>query len=290
MKSVTVGNTGVPVSAIGFGAMHLSIEGRPDETQAIDVIHRALELGVNFIDTADAYCTSEEEKHHNERLIHRALAAYAGDTSEVRVATKGGLIRPNGRWERDGSPDHLRRTIRESYQALGGEQPIFLWQHHAPDPDYPVDISLQPALEAVEEGLIRFIGVSNYTVEQLELALSVAEVVSVQNQYSLWNRKPEETGVLAYCEREGLSFLPWGPFGGRRRAKALDKIQVLSEVANERGVSPQQVVLAWLMARSAIILPIPGASRLETLEDSVGALGLELTDEEVQRLDEVSVE
>lgn len=288
MRKTELNNTGVDVSAIGFGAMHLSLSGRPDEEDAIKVLHRVLDMGVTFIDTADSYCIDESDKHHNEKLIARALDRYEGDTSLVRVATKGGLMRDEGRWNRDGSPEHIRETIWESYRALGGEAPIQLWQHHAPDPDVPVQKSIQPAQEALDDGIIRFIGVSNYSVEQIEKVRDLVDVVSVQNQYSPWYRKPEEDGVLEYCEQEGITFLPYSPLGGRSRAKDLDEYDEIVRMAEEKGISPQRLVLAWLMARSPQILPIPGASQVATAEDSLQAVDVELTEDEVQRLDGVA--
>ena len=285
MKTTTLGNTTRDVSAIGFGAMHFSLANRPPEAQSLDVLHRVLDLGVTFIDTADAYCRDETDKHHNERIVHKALATYPGDTSRVVVATKGGCMRPGGSWTTNGNPDRLRRTIRESHAALGGDRPIMLWQHHAIDPNYPVEVSLEPVWEAVQEGLIRFVGVSNYSVEQIKRAQEVVEVVSVQNQYSPWHRRPEHNGVLDYCEEEGLTFLPWSPLGGRSRAKRLGQIDALATLAREKDVSPQRLVIAWLMARSPCILPIPGSSRRANAEDLLAAVDVTLSREEVQRID-----
>ena len=285
MQTTTLGNTPLSVSAIGFGAMHLSLAGRPPEAQSLDVLHRVLDLGVTFIDTADAYCRDEADKHHNEAIIHKALATYPGDTSRVVVATKGGLMRPGGSWTRNGNPDHLHQAIRESHAALGGERPIALWQHHAVDPHYPVETSLEPVREAVRDGLIRFVGVSNYSVEQIKRARAVVEVVSVQNQYSPWHRRPEHDGVLDYCEAEGLTFLPWSPLGGSSRAKRLNEIDGLATLAREKGISPQRLVIAWLMARSPCILPIPGSSRRVNAEDLLAAAAVTLTGDEVRRID-----
>lgn len=284
MESRSFGPTPLSVSTIGFGAMHLSLKGRPDRDAALGVVHRVLDRGVTLIDTADSYCTDETDKHHNEGLLKEALDTYDGDTSDVIIATKGGLMRPEGRWTRNGDPDHLRRTIRESVAALG-DRPLDVWQHHAPDPDVRVETSLEPVREAVDEGLIRYVGVSNYSVEQIERARTVVDVVSVQNQYSPWHRKPEDSGVLAYCEQHDLAFLPWSPLGGRSRAKSLDTFDALVEVAADHGVSPQQVVLAWLAARSPAVLPIPGASRTETAEDSIAAATLSLSPDEVAHID-----
>lgn len=285
MRTIVLGNTGIEVSAVGLGAMHLSLKERPDREDAVRVIHRALDLGITFIDTADAYCRDESDKHHNERLVREALDSYAGATERVRVATKGGLMRYGGQWPRNGDPDHIRRTIRESVEALGGA-PIFLWQHHAPDPDVPVTRSLQPVREAVDEGLIRYVGVSNYSVDHLEHARDVVDLVSVQNQYSLWHRKPERDGTLEYCEQHSLTFLPWGPLGGKNRAKAFSRYDELMDVADSHGTSPQVVALAWLRHKSAQILPIPGASRPESIEDSARAAEVDLTADEAARIEE----
>jgi len=284
MDTRTLGPTNLEISEIGFGAMHLSLAGRPSEAEAIDVLHRVLDLGITFIDTADSYCRDESDKHHGERLVRKALDAYADDTSGVIVATKGGLMRPDGRWTRNGDPDHIRATIRESVNALG-DAPIQLWQHHAPDPEIPVETSLRPVREAVDEGLIQHVGVSNYSVEQIERVRDVVDVVSVQNQYSPWHRQPETDGVLAYCEAHDLVFLPWSPLGGRSRAKDLNAFDDLNALADEKGISPQRLVLAWLMAMSSAVLPIPGASRVETAADSIAAADVVLTDAEVQRVE-----
>jgi len=290
MRTTTLGNTGIEVSAIGFGAMHFSMAGAPPEAQGFEVLHRVLDLGVTFIDTADSYCHDEDDKHHNERFIRNALAAYPGDTSHVVVATKGGCMRPGGDWKVNGNPDHLRQAIRQSHAALGGDRPITLWQHHMPDPDYPVAVSLAPVREAVQEGLISFVGLSNYRLDQIRQARDVVDVVSVQNQYSPWRRWPERTGVLDYCEQEGLSFLPWSPLGGSARAGHLGRIGDLAMLAREKGISPQRLVIAWLMARSPCILPIPGSSQLANAADLIGATGITLTEEEVRRIDAATAE
>ncbi|MEC4812829.1 MAG: aldo/keto reductase [Scytonema sp. PMC 1069.18] len=285
METKQLGKTGVSVSAIGLGAMPMSLSTRPPESQSIDVIHRALDLGITFIDTADSYCKDESDKHHSERLIHQALQTYKGDTSHVVVATKGGLMRPNGSWTRNGNPNHLRETIRTSFEALGGDKPIDVWQYHAPDPNYSIEESLAPAKEAVEAGIIRTVGVSNFSVEQIKRAQDVVEIVSVQNQYNPWNRQPELEGVLEYCEKESLTFLPWSPFGGSRRHQGLSDFPSIAKLAKEKDVSVYCIVLAWLRSKSPCILPIPGASKTSSVEDSVHGVNVRLSDEEVQRID-----
>ncbi|MBE9171063.1 aldo/keto reductase [Pleurocapsales cyanobacterium LEGE 06147] len=285
METKKLNQTNITISAIGLGGMPLSLSSRPPESEAIAVIHKALDLGVTLIDTADSYCRDESDKHHNERLIAKALKQYKGDTSQVTVATKGGLMRPNGSWTRNGNPDHLRKTIRQSYEALGGEKSIALWQYHAPDPNYTIEEALAPAKEAVEEGLIRYVGVSNFSVEQIKQAREILEIVSVQNQYNPWHRQPEFDGVLEYCEREGLTFFPWSPLGGSSRVSRLQDIPIIAQLAAEKDVSVYQIVLVWLRAKSPCIVPIPGASKISSIEDSVQAVAVKLSSEEVQRLD-----
>ncbi|MDF1666210.1 MAG: aldo/keto reductase [Planctomycetota bacterium] len=286
MRSTELGRTGLKISAIGLGGMPMSLDGRPSEEQSVQVIHKALDMGVTFIDTADSYCLNEEDKHHNEKLIAKALASYSGDGSAVVVATKGGLMRPKGDWTRNGDPEHLKKTIRESHAALGGQKPIDLWQYHAPDPNFPLEESLAVAKAAVEEGLITHVGVSNFSVEQIEAARKVLPIVSVQNQHNPWHRNPENDGVLAYCEKEGLSFLPWSPFGGRRRHNTVvSEFDAIAAMAKEKGCSIYQVTIAWLMKKSPCVLPIPGASKVTSIENTLGAIELELSDQEMETLE-----
>ncbi len=285
MQTTQLANTGITVSAIGLGAMPMSVYERPDESQSIEVIHRALDLGITFIDTADSYCKDESDKHHNERLIGKALQTYSGNTNNIVVATKGGLMRPNQSWTRNGNPEHLRETIRVSYEALGGNKPIDIWQYHSPDPDYSIEESLKAAREAVDAGIVRFVGVSNFSVEQIKQARDVVDIISVQNQYSPWYRQPESDGVLEYCQQENLTFLPWSPFGGRRRHSDLQDISIISKLATQKGVSVYGIVLAWLRSKSPSILPIPGASKVSSIEDSARAGDIKLSEAEIQQID-----
>ena len=284
MKNKQLGNTNFNISAIGLGGMQLSLSGRPAESQAIAVIHRALDLGVTLIDSADSYSEDESDKHHNEELIVKALEQYTGDIRAVTVATKGGLMRPQGSWTRNGNPHHLRKTIRESFEALGGKKPIDLWQYHAPDPSYTIEEALAPAKEAVEAGIIRFVGVSNFSVEQIKRARDIVEIASVQNQYNPWHRQPESDGVLEYCEAEKLTFFPWSPLGGSRRAKSLQDMPAIVKLAAEKNVSVYCIVLAWLMAKSPCIVPIPAATKVSSIEDSVQAIDVKLTEAELEQI------
>lgn len=285
MQTTQLANTGITVSAIGLGAMPMSVYERPDESQSIEVIHRALNLGITFIDTADSYCKDESDKHHNEGLIYKALQSYSGDTSNIVVATKGGLMRPNQSWTRNGNPEHLRETIRVSFETLGGNKPIDIWQYHSPDPEYSIEESLKAAREAVDAGIVRFVGVSNFSVEQIKQARDVVDIISVQNQYSPWYRQPEYDGVLEYCQQENLTFLPWSPFGGRRRHSDLQDISIISKLAKQKSVSVYGIVLAWLRSKSPCILPIPGASKVSSIEDSARAGDIKLSSASIQQID-----
>jgi aryl-alcohol dehydrogenase-like predicted oxidoreductase len=276
-----LGNTREMVFPIGLGGMPMSIRDRPSESQSIATIHKALELGVTLIDTADAYCIDESDKHHNEKLIYKALQQYSGDKSQVMVATKGGLMRPDGAWTQNGNPDHLRQTIRESFEALGGNQPIDIWQYHSPDPNYSIAQALTPAKEAVQQGIVRYVGVSNFSLEQIKQARDVVEIVSVQNQYNPWHRNPEFDGVLEYCESEGLTFLPWSPLGGSQRVSQLKEMHGISDLASEKNISIYSLILAWMLSKSPCIVPIPGASKPESIADSVKAAEVRLDPQEI---------
>ena len=278
------GKTNQQVSVIGLGAMPMSVDGRPAEEESLKVLKRAVELGVTFIDTADAYCLDENDKHHNERLIEIGLNR-AKALESVKVATKGGLMRTDGRWETNGDPKHLEKAIGKSYQSLGGQKPIFLWQFHAPDTKIPIKESLKAAREAVEKGLIQYVGVSNFSVKQIEEARAVVDIVSVQNQYSPFHLAPEKDGVLNYCEKENLVFLPWSPYGGWYRYEKLRQLSGLDRMVTRYDRSVYQVVLAWLRKKSPCILPIPGASQLSTLENSMAGFDLVLTSEDMAALD-----
>jgi aryl-alcohol dehydrogenase-like predicted oxidoreductase len=277
----------ISVGAIGLGGMPMSIEGRPDEERSIRTIHAALDAGVTLIDTADAYHLHAGETGHNERLIAKALASYAGDASDVLVATKGGHLRPgDGSWTVDGSPGHLRAAAEASLKALGVEA-IGLYQFHRPDPKVPYAESIGAVKELLDAGKIRMAGISNATIEQIDTAVRVlgeGNLASVQNQFSPAFRSSEPE--LRYTAELGLAFLPWSPLGGIRRAGRLGaQHAAFQEIADAHGVSPQQVTLAWMLAKAPVVIPIPGASRPESIIDSVQATDLALSPAELARLD-----
>jgi pyridoxine 4-dehydrogenase len=262
------------VRRLGFGAMRLTgdgIWGPPDDPEvAKAVLRRAVELGVNFIDTADSY-----GPHVSEELIAEALHPYPGG---LVIATKGGLTRPGpGQWHPDCRPEHLREACEGSLRRLRVER-IDLYQLHTVDPNVPLEESLGALVELREEGKIAHIGVSNENLEQLERARQVAPIVSVQNRYSINARDSDP--ILDACEREGLGFIPWFPLGsgGLATGGALDRI------AQAHDTTPFQVALAWLLARSPAMLPIPGTSSVEHVEENIAAAGLKLAQEEFEEL------
>jgi aryl-alcohol dehydrogenase-like predicted oxidoreductase len=285
----TIGTT--PVGAIGLGAMPLSVEGRPDEDQAIATIHAALDAGVRLIDTADSYHWHAHELGHNERLVARALAAYGRGSDEVLVATKGGRGRPgDGSWTVNGDPRHLRRAAQASATRLGAAA-IGLYQLHKPDPAVPFAESVGALLELADAGTIRMVGLSNVDCEQIRTAREILgpRLVSVQNRFS--PAHPSTRDTLELCTRLGLAFLPWSPLGGISPSAVDDPgtdaptpTTPFHALARSRGVSPQQVCLAWHLAQSPVVIPIPGARRPASVRDSAGAAALTLSPQEVAEL------
>ena len=285
MKQRTIGDTNV--SAIGLGGMPMSIEGRPDERQAIATIHAALEAGVTLIDTADAYhLAAHDEVGHNEELIGRAVREYHGDASQVLIATKGGHLRPEpGAWAQNGHPEYLKEAAKASAKRLGVET-IDLYQFHRPDPAVPYSDSIGALAELLDEGVIRMAGISNADVDQIRLANEVLDgrLVSVQNQFSPAFRSSE--AELELCDEMSIAFLPWSPLGGIAGAADLGSTYAdFATVARDRGVTPQVIALAWELAKSDVVIPIPGASRPQSILNSVTAATVKLRPEDIARLD-----
>lgn len=283
MRTRRIGD--MSVVAIGLGGI-MSIEGRPDERRSIETVHAALDAGVTLIDTADAYHRDAAEVGHNESLIARALATYGGDTSDVLIATKGGHLRPgDGSWTLNGSPDYLKKACEASLKRLGVDT-IGLYQFHRPDPTVPYADSVGAIRDLLDAGKIRFAGVSNASPGQIRLANEIlgGRLVSVQNQFSPAFRSSEPE--LELCAKLDIAFLPWNPLGGISNAGDLGtRFAAFADVARAHGVSPQQVCLAWILAKAPVVIPIPGSSRPETIRDSAAAADLELSAEELDRLD-----
>ncbi|MCH7232725.1 aldo/keto reductase [Glycomyces sp. L485] len=283
MQQRTIG--GRDVSAIGLGGMPMSIEGRPEAERSIATIHAALDAGVTLIDTADAYHRDAGEVGHNESLIARALHERGADADEVLVATKGGHLRPgDGSWTQNGGPEYLKEAAKASAKRLGVEA-IGLYQFHRPDPTVPYADSVGAIRDLLDEGLILMAGISNANVAQIDEANEIlgGRLVSVQNQFSPRFRSSQ--GELEHCAKLGVAFLPWSPLGGIAKAPELaNRHAAFGEVAAELGVSAYQVTLAWQLALAPVVVPIPGASRPESIRDSAGAADIELTADQVTRL------
>ncbi|GAB2735031.1 aldo/keto reductase [Amycolatopsis magusensis] len=274
------------VSAIGLGGMPMSVQGRPPEDRSVATIHAALDAGVTLIDTADAYHLDASDPGHNESLIARALASYPGDTSAVLVATKGGHTRPaDGSWALDGSPAHLKRAAEASLKRLGTDA-LGLYQFHRPDPAVPYAESVGALADLLDEGKIRYAGISNANPEQIRQANEIlgGRLAAVQNEFSPAFRSSEPE--LELCSDLGIAFLPWSPLGGIAKASELgSRFAPFAEVARAHEVSPQQVTLAWMLAKSPVVIPIPGSSRPETIRSSAAAVHLELSAGELAALD-----
>jgi pyridoxine 4-dehydrogenase len=262
------------VHRLGFGAMRITGDGvwgpPPDRGEAIRVLRRAVELGVNFIDTADSY-----GPHVSEELIADALHPYPPG---LVIATKGGFERPGpGRWEENGRPEHLRAACEGSLRRLRRDR-IDLYQLHRIDPEVPAEDQLGTLAELQREGKVRLLGLSEVGVEQIELARRFFTVATVQNRYNVQDREWE--GVLEHCQAAGIGFIPWYPLAVAK----LGDNKSLAQVASRHGVSPAQAALAWLLARSPVMLPIPGTSKVKHLEENVAAAALELTSADLQSL------
>lgn len=272
------------VSAIGYGGMHLSIVDRPPETDAVRVLHAVLDAGVTLLDTADVYCLDHTEIGHNERLFARALRSWSGRRDHVIIATKAGMIRPDGRWERDGRPAHIREACERSLHALGVEA-IDLYQLHAPDPAVPFADSVGAFRELKDEGKVRHVGLSNVSVADIEVARAVVPIASVQNRLNPFFREAVETGVVRHCAEHGIGFVAYSPVGGGRLNKKLPSHATVVALAERHGASPHQVVLAWVRAQGRTVIPIPSARTEAHALDSVRAAAVTLSADELGAID-----
>lgn len=279
MNAGTIKIGAFTVNRLGFGAMRITgrgIWGPPADTRnARRLLARATELDVNFIDTADAYGPNVSES-----LIYEALHPYDG----VIVATKGGLLRGGpSDWHPDGSPEHLRAACEASLQRLGSER-LTLYQLHRPDPRVPFTDSVQALIDLQQAGKIRYIGLSNVSLDQLRQALTMTRIVSVQNHYNFEHRRDSEA-ILQFCEQQGIAFIPYFPIGG---GSTDYNQQLIRRIADKHEATAHQVALAWLLAHSPAILPIPGTSSIKHLEENIAAANLILDDEDLAALDQLA--
>ncbi|WP_045226258.1 aldo/keto reductase [Methyloterricola oryzae] len=278
-----IGSTGIQVSGIGLGAMPLSIAGRPEPDQAFAVIQAYLDGGGSFIDTANVYCLDDGDLGHNERLIAQALQRL-GRSQDVVVASKGGLRRPKGDWVVDASPGWLRTSCEQSLKALG-RQCIELYQLHAVDTRVGLLASLETLVELRKEGKIRHIGLSNVTLAQLRQALALTPIASVQNRCNPFERDDLDNGLLDFCAEHAISYIPHSPVGGHHGHVRLQRCEPLKRLAAKYQASPYQLVLAWFLAMGGHVLPIPGASRVASIRDSLAATELALEPGDIELID-----
>jgi pyridoxine 4-dehydrogenase len=265
----------IEIHRLGFGAMRITgprIWGPPlDKDEAVRALKRLPELGIDFVDTADSYGPDV-----SEQLIRETLYPYDG----MLIATKAGLRRPSpGAWDRDGRPEYLRQQAIKSREKLGLEQ-VRLWQLHSIDPKVPRDEQLAAVKSLLDDGIIRHAGLSNVSVEDIEVASKLFKVATVQNRYNLVDRGSED--VLDYCEKHGIGFIPWYPLAAGRLAESGS---ILDDLAKAHGATPSQIALAWVLKRSPVMLPIPGTSKVAHLEENVAAVNIQLSDADFDALD-----
>ena len=277
-----IGDTGIEVYSIGLGAMPLAIRGRPSQESAVKVIHAAIDAGVNFIDTANCYCIDNHDMGYNEQTIALALASI--NRSDIVVATKGGLVRPEGRWERSGSPASLRSACEKSLRDLNTDA-IQLYQYHAPDPSVPFSDSVGELARLREKGKIMHVGLSNVNQNQLDEAMQIVPIASVQNLCHVYRQNDFQNGLVDYCREQKVTYIPFSPVGGGNGHVRLRDDSTLNSIAKTHDATPYQVALAWLLHKGDNILPIPGASKISSIESSAMAVSVELTSEEMSQID-----
>lgn len=263
--------------------MRLSTERDRDEARGVEVLRTALDAGVTFLDTANAYCWDDSEIGHNERLIAQALSTWSGDRSRLVMATKGGLTRPNGRWVPDGRARHLREACEASLEALRVER-IDFYQLHAVDPRVPLSTSVRALAALKDEGLVSRIGLCNVNVGQIEEARRITEISAVQVEVSVWHDDNLLNGVVDYCRSNGIQLIAYRPLGGSRRVRQLRHAPALRELAEHHGATPAEIALAWLHTLSPGLVTIPGPTSVDTVGSIVRAQSVRFGDEERQRL------
>jgi aryl-alcohol dehydrogenase-like predicted oxidoreductase len=284
MTQREINGTGIRVVPIGLGAMALSIQGRPSEEQAFQVIETFLAAGGNFIDTANVYCLDDSDIGHNERLIVKALDRL-GKRDQVVIATKGGLRRPGGEWVIDGDPKFLRRSCEQSLRDLKTDC-IEIYQLHAVDANIGLLPSLEELIKLRDEGKIRHIGLSNVSdLDLIQVALDHVPIVSVQNRCNPFEKRDFANGVIDYCGLKGIAYIPYSPVGGHYGHMRLNHSELFGRLAEKYRASRYGIALAWLLAKGEHIIPIPGASKPASIADSLRALQLRLDPEDIQAID-----
>ncbi len=285
MNKRQLGTTGKTVTAIGLGGMPLSLSGRPEESQAEMVIRRFIEGGGDFIDTANVYCMGSHDLGHNERLIGNILRRL-GRQDTVLVGTKGGLTKEGSGWDVKGTPVWLRQSCERSLADLGVER-IFLYQLHAPDPSVPFADSIGELARLRDAGKIEHVGLSNVDVSQISAAQQIVPIISVQNKCHVFMKQSFQNGVVEHCASNQITFLAHSPVGGHGRQQRLGESKPLLELSRQAGATPWQLALAWLLHKGDQIIPIPGASRPESIAASLQAIDVQMSAEQIASLDQL---
>jgi len=276
-----LGNATTPLA---FGLLRLTTEGRPTEADAITLIHQALDAGIRLLDTADAYCLNHKDLHYGEKLARQAVETWKGPKKEVRILTKVGMTRPKGKWVPDGKPEHLRKAVDGSLQALGVER-LFLLQLHVHDSRVPFEETLAALAELQKAGKVEHLGLCNTTVGEIQQASRHFKVAVVQNELSISVRKSAEDGTLAYTHQHDIPFLAYRPLGGIAKAEKLTGNKVLQPIAAKHKVTPTQIALAALMTASPNVIPLVGATKAASLKSSVAAMKVKLDNEDREGLE-----
>jgi aryl-alcohol dehydrogenase-like predicted oxidoreductase len=267
------------VSCIGLGAMPLSLENRPSLDDAVRVIHAAFDEGITLLDTADCYGEDDADIGHNERVVRRALDDWSGDSDAIVVATKGGLEHPGRGWSRNGRPEHLRRACERSLVALDVET-IALYQLYAPDPAVPWAETVGALARLQEDGLVREIGICHVSCREIDEARAIVSIAAVQNRLNPHDLTSLSGGIVEACRERDIAFLACAPVGGLRQHETIGASSVLCEVGAAHGATPFEVAIAWALDKAPNVIPIPGATRAESVRSSVGATRIGLTDED----------
>jgi aryl-alcohol dehydrogenase-like predicted oxidoreductase len=275
MECADLGRTGDVISAIGYGAMGLSVAGRPDQRTAAGVIEKVLDVGISFIDSADVYCLDHEDLGHNERLLAAVLGGRP-DRHAIRIASKVGLRRSGDAWIRDASPVHIRAACERSLKALNVDR-IYLYQLHAVDPMVPLRSSLEAMATLRDEGKCAHLGLSNVTAQQIVEAMSIVPITTVQNRLSPFYRESVTGQVVETCRRLGITFFAYRPFGGSRLSPSVSEFQSIRLLAQSRNATAHQIVLAWLRGLSPNIVPLVGTTKIEHVRECAAAAANNLT-------------
>lgn len=275
--------TGRTVTAVGLGAMPLSLRGRPDERSAIAVITKFVEAGGDFIDTANVYCVDSRDLGHGERLVGKALRGI-GAADRVLVATKGGLTKEGSGWDTDGRPEWLRASCERSLRDLGTDR-IFLYQLHAADPAVAFGDSVAELARLREEGKVEHVGLSNVDVRHIEEALKITPIASVQNKLHVFYKTSLRNGVVDLCREKGIAFIAHSPVGGHMTHRRLPDSMELVAMASRYRVTPYQLALAWLLYKAENLIAIPGASRIASVVSSLGAMSVKMEAQDIAQLD-----